>query len=147
MELVRWNPWREMFSVGNRGNAAFDEFFYPAGMRENAAAVGNWNPVVDVYENDDHFVIKADLPGIDKKDIALDVKENVLTLKGERHGDEEVKKENAHCRERVYGRFARAFKLPNHVDATKITADYRDGVLKIEIPKPEAAKPQPITIH
>lgn len=147
MELVRWNPWREMFNGRNRANTLFDEFFYPGEVRGNAAAVWNWNPVVDVYENDDHFVIKADLPGIDKKDIALDVKEGVLTLKGERHVDEDVTRENAHCRERVHGRFERAFKLPNHIDADKISADYKDGVLKIEIPKPEVAKPKQITIH
>lgn len=143
MELVRWNPWREMNDTHHRANALFDEFFFPAGMQANTA----WNPVVDVYETDDHFVIKADLPGIDKKDIALDVKEGVLTLKGERHADEEVKKENTHFRERVFGRFVRAFKLPDHVDADKITADYANGVLKIEIPKPEAVKPRQITVH
>ncbi len=147
MELVRWNPWREMFNVRSRANTFLDEFFFPADVRENAATVWNWNPVVDVFENEDHFVIKADLPGIDKKDITLDVKEGVLTLKGERHVDEEVKKENTYCRERVHGRFERAFKLPNHVDADKITADYKDGVLKIEIPKPEVIKPKQITIH
>ncbi len=147
MELVRWNPWREMFGGRHRVGTLFDDFFYPAGGRENATAVWNWNPVVDVYENDDHFVIKADLPGLDKKDIALDVKEGVLTIKGERHSDEEVKNENAYCRERVYGRFERAFRLPRDVDAEKITADYKDGVLKIEIPKPEEVKPKQITIH
>ena len=147
MELVRWNPWREMINVRNRANSLFDEFFYPDAARANVSAVWNWHPVVDVYENDNSFVIKADLPGIEKKDIALDVKDQVLTIKGERHVDEEVQKENAHCRERAYGRFERAFKLPNHVDADKITADYKDGVLKIEIPKPEAVKPKQITIH
>ncbi len=147
MELVRWNPWREMFNARRRANTLFDEFFFPAGDRENVRTVWNWNPVVDVYETEDHFVIKADLPGIDKKDIALDVKEGVLTLKGERQMDEDVRKENSYFRERVHGRFERAFKLPNHVDTEKITADYKDGVLKIEIPKPEVIKPKQITIH
>ena len=122
-------------------------FFFPAGDRENVRTVWNWNPVVDVYETEDHFVIKADLPGIDKKDIALDVNAGVLTLKGERQMDEDVRKENSYFRERVHRRFERAFKLPNHVDTEKITADYKDGVLKIEIPKPEVIKPKQITIH
>jgi HSP20 family protein len=146
MELVRWNPWREM-SARNRANVIFNEFFFPAGVQASTNTISNWNPSVDVHENDDHFVIKADLPGIDKKDIALDVKDGVLTLKGERHLDEEVKKENTHFRERVFGRFVRAFKLPEHIDADKITADHANGVLKIEIPKPEAAKPRQITVH
>ena len=147
MELVRWNPWRDMFGGRGRANMFFDEFFHPSAAHRNAAAEWHWNPGVDVYENDNHFVIKADMPGIDKKDIALDVKNGVLTLKGERHADEEVKKEKAYFRERVHGRFERAFKLPDHVDTDKITADYKDGVLKIEIPKPEAIKPRQITVH
>ena len=147
MELVRWNPWRDMFGGRSRANSLFDEFFYPRSASANTSAEWRWHPVVDVFENDDHFVIKADLPGIDKKDIALDVKDGVLTLRGERHVDEEVEKENVYFRERVHGRFERAFKLPNHVDTEKITADYKDGVLKIEIPKPEAIKPRQITVH
>ncbi len=147
MELVKWNPWRDMLGSRSRVNTLFDEFFSPTAGCANTDAEWNWHPVVDVYENDDHFVIKADLPGIEKKDIALDVKNGVLTLKGERHMEEEVKKEKAYFRERVHGRFERAFKLPDHVDADKITADYKDGVLKIEIPKPEAIKPRQITVH
>jgi HSP20 family protein len=136
-----------MFNMHNRTNPIFDEFFYPAGIRENAESVRRWNPVVDVYESEDKFVIKAELPGIEKKDIGLDVKGRVLTLSGERRLDEDVKQENTHCRERFYGRFERLFTLPRHVDTEKITADYKDGVLRIEIPKPEAAKPKQITVH
>ncbi len=147
MELVRWNPWRDMLGSRSRVNTLFDEFFIPAGVRGNSAAERSWHPVVDVYENEGHFVIKADLPGIDKKDISLDVKDGVLTLKGERLVEEEVKEDKAYFRERVHGRFERTFKLPKHVDADKITADYKDGVLKIEIPKPEAIKPRQITVH
>ncbi len=146
MELVRWNPWREMVGTRNRAGRFFDEFFFQTDAGENAAA-WNWNPVVDVYETDEHFVIKADLPGIEKDDLALDVKNGVLTLKGERSYDEEVKKENVHFRERAHGRFVRSFRLPEHVDTDKITADYTNGVLKIEIPKPETVKPKQITVH
>ena len=147
MELVRWNPWREMFDTRSRANRIWDGFFYPTAGQAGTATDWNWNPIVDVYETDEHFVIKADLPGIDKEDIALDVKDRILTLKGERQVDEEVQKENTHCRERIYGRFERTFRLPSHVDGSKITADYKDGVLRIEIPKPEDAKPRQITIH
>jgi HSP20 family protein len=147
MELVRLNPWREVSNTCNRANTLFDSLFYPAGGRADTTDAWNWNPVVDVYENEDHFVIKAEIPGIDRKDIGLDVKGRALTLKGERRVDEDLKQENAHCRERVYGRFERAFTLPSHVDIEKITADYKEGVLRIEIPKPEMAKPKQITIQ
>ena len=146
MELVRWNPWRTV-SSRSHANRIWDEFFHPTAGRGSTTMVLNWNPVVDVYETDESYVIKADLPGVDKKDIALDVKDRILTLKGERQVDEEVKKENAHCRERAYGRFERSFRLPSHVDGDKITADYKDGVLRVEIPKPESTKPKQITVH
>ena len=85
--------------------------------------------------------------GIDKKDIALDVKDRVLTLKGERAFDNEVKEENFYRRERTYGKFERAFNLPAHVKIEDIKADYKDGVLRIEIPKPEVQQPKQITVH
>ncbi|MBL0713648.1 MAG: Hsp20/alpha crystallin family protein [Desulfosarcina sp.] len=147
MELVRWNPWRNRLNDRDHVNGVFDELFYPVNGQDGLPAAWNWNPVVDVYENDGHFVIKAELPGIDKKDIDLDVKGRVLTLKGERHTEADMKNDNACCRERVYGRFARAFTLPNEIEADKISADYKDGVLKIEIPKPEVVKPKQISIH
>ena len=147
MELVRWNPWREMFNTRTRANRVWDEFFYPATGQTKATLDVNWHPVVDVYETDDRFVIKAELPGVDKKNIAVDVKDRVLTLKGERQAEEDVQNENTHCRERFYGRFERAFRLPSHVNGDLITADYKDGVLRIEIPKPEDTKPKQITVH
>ncbi len=146
MELVRLNPWREVFGGRSRATTLFDDFFHPA-VRRSANAEWHWNPVVDVHEDENHYIIKADMPGVDKKDIVIDVKNSVLTLKGERHADEKVDKGNVYFRERVHGQFERAFKLPDHVDTDKITADYKDGVLKIEIPKPEAIKPKQITVH
>lgn len=147
MELVRWNPWGELFNRRSRVNRIWDDFFDPTTGQANNAMDWSWNPVVDVYETDDQFVIKADLPGIAKEDIDLNVKDRVLTLKGERRLEKDGHTENVHSRERFYGRFERAFRLPNHVDGDKITADYKDGVLKIEIPKPEAIKPKQITVH
>jgi HSP20 family protein len=90
-----------------------------------------------MYDEDDRVVIKAELPGVDKKDIAVDVKDRVLTLSGERTYDNEVKAENYYRRERAYGKFQRAFNLPADVDSDKINADFKDGLLIIEVPKPE----------
>jgi HSP20 family protein len=108
-----------------------------------------WNryPTVDIYDNGEHLVITAELPGIDKEDIDIDVKNGVLTLKGERSSDNEVKEEKYYCRERTFGKFERVFRLPADVDPEKISADYKDGILKIDIPKPEEQKPKQITVH
>ena len=147
MNLVRRNPWGNMFTLRNRMNHFFDDESYPVFKGDEELAMCNWNPVVDIYDNEDNIVIKAELPGIDKKDIVIDVKDRVLTLKGERSLDNEVKEENFYRRERAFGKFERAFTLPTDVDSGKIRADFKDGVLKIDIPKPEKQKPKEITIH
>lgn len=147
MQLVKLNPVRDMFSFRNRINHMFDDVFYPINRDEVEFSMGSWNPVVDVYDNDDSIVIKAELPGIDKEGIEIDVKDRVLTLKGERSSESEVKDDNYYRRERSFGKFERAFTLPADVDPDKIKADYKDGVLKIDIPKPEEKKPRQITIH
>jgi HSP20 family protein len=107
----------------------------------------NWNPAVDVYDTDNTVVIKAELPGIDKKDLSIDVNGRVLTLKGERSGDNEVKEEKYYRKERFHGKFERSFTLPDDTDPEKIQAEFKDGVLKIEVPKPEEKKPKQITVH
>ncbi len=147
MELIRWNPMYDMFNRRHRMNKMLGDFFYPSVQDQEDSEAWNFNPAADIYENDDHIVIKAELPGIDKKDIVVDVKNRVLTLKGERSSEDETKEDNYYRRERRYGRFERAFTLPTEVDLDKIKADYKDGVLKIEIPKPQAKKPKKITVH
>jgi HSP20 family protein len=128
-------------------NRLFDDFFYPTYREDSDLGMLDWNPVADIYDNEDHLVIKAELPGVDKKDIVVDVKEGVLTLKGERSYDNEVKEDKYYRKERTFGRFERSFTLPVNVEAEKIKADFKDGILKIEIPKPETQKPKKITIH
>jgi len=138
---------KDMFSLRHQMNHFFDDIFRPVVWDEGRLAAWSWNPTVDIYENDGTIVINAELPGIDKKDIVIDVKDGVLTLKGERSSDNEVKKEKYYRRERTFGRFERAFRLPEDVDPEKISADYKDGILKISIPKPEERKPKQITVH
>ena len=147
MNLVRWNPWREMNTLQNRLNHLLADSFFQTGRSDDDMSMGTWHPVVDMYDEDDKIVIKAELPGMDKKDIAIDVKDRVLTLSGERNTDNEVKEENYYRRERVYGKFQRAFSLPADVDSDKIKADFKEGLLKIEVPKPEKQKPKQITVH
>ena len=147
MNLIRWNPLGEMTTMQNRINRMFNAPYWPAGRMDDKTGMGMWNPAVDLYEKDDHFVIKAELPGVDKKDISIDLKDRVLTLSGERSYENEAKEENYYRRERSYGKFQRAFTLPADVDSDKINAEFKDGLLQIEVPKPEQQKPKQVTIH
>jgi HSP20 family protein len=147
MNLVRWNPSGEMTAMQNRINRMLNTPYWRADRMDDDTAMGRWNPAVDLYEKDDHFVIKAELPGVDKKDISIDLKDRVLTLSGERLFENEVTEENYYRRERSYGKFQRAFTLPADVDSDKIKAEFKDGLLQIEVPKPEQQKPKQVTIH
>lgn len=147
MNLVRWNPGREMATFHNRLNRFFDDSFFPTRWVSDDMGLGSWNPKVDIYEKDNTFVIKAELPGLEKKDVSVDVQDRVLTLTGERKLDNEIQEDSYFRREMSYGRFQRAFTLPANVDSDNITADFKDGLLKIEVPKPEEAKPKSVSIH
>ena len=147
MNLVRWNPYGEMTAMRNRINRMFNEPYWLTSRMDDDTGMGMWNPAVDLYEKGDHFVIKAELPGVDKKDISIDLKDRVLTLSGERSYENEVKEENYYRKERSYGKFQRAFTLPSDVDSDKIKAEFKDGLLQIEVPKPEQQKPKQVTIH
>jgi HSP20 family protein len=147
MELIRWNPRRELLGLHNTINRMFDNFISPTVRGDEALSVWGWNPVVDIYENEENIVITAELPGVDKKDMTVDVKGRVLTLKGERSTDNEVKEDNYYRQERCYGKFERCFTLPVEIAPEKIKADYKDGVLKIDIPKTEESKPKQVSIH
>jgi HSP20 family protein len=147
MNLVRWNPWNDMWTLRNRFNRFFDEAMIPAGNGDDSLSLADWNPVVDIYDNEDSVVINAELPGIEKDKITVDVKGRVLTLCGERSDEKEVRQDSYYRRERSFGRFERSFTLPAHVETEKITADYKDGILKIHVPKPEAVKPKQITVN
>jgi HSP20 family protein len=114
---------------------------------DEPAATTSWSPAVDIYESENEIIVQAELPGVDRKDITLHLEKNVLTLKGERRFEKETKQENYHRIERSYGGFSRAFSIPAMVDEEKIRADYKDGILKIALPKKEQVKPKQIQIE
>ena len=147
MNLVKWNPWGETEAYEDRIGRIFGNSYVPESWLGDGESQMNWNPAVDVYDNDNSFIIQVELPGLEKKDIEIDVKDGVLTLKGERSSDKEWKDEKYYRRERAFGKFQRAFKLPSDIDPEKVKADFKNGVLKIEIPKPEIQKPKKITVH
>src|SRR5438552_4068077 len=145
MTITRWDPFRDLSVLQERMNRLFNDA--GRGWRnDEAAATTTWSPAVDIFETEGEIVVKAELPGVDRKDITLNLDNNVLTLKGERRFEKETKEENYHRIERAYGGFSRAFSIPATVDEEKIRADYRDGVLKIALPKKEVAKPKQIRI-
>jgi HSP20 family protein len=126
MSLIRWDPFRGF---------------------NTAISTTAWNPSVDILETDNDVVVKAELPGLDPKSIDVRLENNVLLLKGDRHFEKETKEENYHRIEREYGSFSRAFSLPMAVKEEKITAEYKDGILKIVLPKKEELKPRTIRIE
>lgn len=148
MAIVRWEPFRDLLTLQDRMNRLFDESFRGAnrGADDDWALGGSWAPAVDIYEQNGNIELKAELPGIDPKDVDIRVENNVLTLRGERRIDDEVKRESYHRVERAYGAFSRSFTLPTVVDTEKIQAEYKDGVLRLVLPKKEEAKPRQIQI-
>ncbi len=150
MAIVRWEPFRDLMTVQERMNRIFDDAFRGAagrGQQEDDWALGGtWAPPVDIYEQDGNLVLKAELPGIDPKDVDVRVENNVLTLTGERKFENEVKREQYHRVERAYGRFSRSFTLPNVVDTANSKAEFKEGLLRVVMPKREEAKPKQISI-
>jgi HSP20 family protein len=147
MAIVRWEPFRNLVSIQDRMNRIFDEAFRGREADEDWALGGSWAPPVDIYEQDGNLVLKAELPGVDPKDVDVRVENNVMTLRGERRFDDEVKRESYHRVERAYGTFSRSFTLPSVVDTGSIKAEYKDGVLRVMMPKREEAKPKQIAIQ
>lgn len=147
MQLTRWTPNNNFFTVPTLFNSFLNDFFYPAKRATEKDGLWGWNPAVDVYENDDAIIVKAELPGVDKDQITVDVEGRVLTIKGERKYENEVKEDSYYRRERSYGSFQRAFTLPDGADSDAIKAEYKDGVLKIKVPKSETQKPKQISVH
>jgi HSP20 family protein len=143
MALVRWDPARELDSLQSDVNRLFDGFF---GRNASPSTGRRWIPAMDLVETDDHLVLRADLPGIDRDDIAIEVKDNVLTIAGERRDQHEEKDEGFHRVERSFGRFSRSLDLPGEIAADKVDAKFDRGVLEVRIPKPEERKPTRIEI-
>src|SRR5215475_14428163 len=146
MAISRWDPFRDLNALQDRMNRLFDDAGRGWRSDSEPAATTSWSPAVDIFETEGEIVVKAELPGMERKDITLNLEKNVLTLKGERRFEKETKDENYHRIERSYGAFSRAFAIPATVDEEHISAEYKDGVLKIALPKKEQAKPKQIRI-
>ena len=145
MALVRWDQGRELDTLQSEVNRIFDAFFggRPA---QGAARAQRWLPAMDLVETDDHLVLRADLPGLERDDVEIEVKDGVLTISGERRSEHEQKSEGFYRMERAFGSFSRSLSLPDGVDADSISADFDKGVLEVRIPKPAETKPHRVQI-
>ncbi len=145
MAIVRYNPFRELRTMQEQMNRLLDLAWNKEAGEE--LAEGIWQPPVDIYEDEDSVVIKAEVPDIDQKDIEVRIEDNTLTLRGERKLDQSVRKENYHRVERYYGPFQRSFSIPPTIDQEMVKASSDRGVLTVILPKKKEKKPKQITVE
>jgi len=143
MALIRWDPSRELDDMFERYTKAVGQ---PRAGSQEIIATGDWAPRVDIAETDKAYEIKAEIPEVNKDDVKVTVDSGVLTIRGERKQEKEEKGKKFHRVERYYGIFTRSFTLPDNVDETKVKASFKDGMLNLQIPKTEKAKPKSIEV-
>jgi HSP20 family protein len=147
MALIRWEPVREINSLQNEMNRLFNTFFdSPAPANSAPAAQRRWVPAMDLIETPEDFVLRADLPGLAKGDVNIELDDNVLTISGERKAAHESEREGYYRVERAWGAFSRSLTLPEGVDPETVQAAFDRGVLEVRVPKPEQRKPRKVSI-
>ena len=144
MALIRWEPARELQSIQQEMNRLFGTFLDPQSGVEGGGR--RWVPATDLVEEGDHYVLRADVPGVSEDDVKVELEDNVLTVSGERKSEHEQRKNGYYRIERASGRFARSLTLPEGVDAASIKARFENGVLEVSIPKPAERKPHRVAI-
>ncbi len=145
MDLIRWEPFEGLTRVQSRINDLFEETFGRPRLPHTSSS-GVWYPPVDILESKDSYLFRAELPGMKKEDFHLELKDETLTLSGERKLEEPANGVEYHRTERLAGKFSRSFYLPQTVKHDGIKATYRDGILEVFVPKAEEAKPKQITV-
>jgi HSP20 family protein len=145
MSMVRWNPFRELEDMQTRLNRFFNGTL-PRPGEDEGVFFADWAPPVDIEETDKEYLIKAELPDIRKEEVKVEMTDGVLTIEGERKREKEENGKKLHKVERSYGRFVRQFVLPKEVEAAKIEAEFKDGMLNVHLPKTAAAKPKAIEV-
>ncbi len=145
MTIVRWEPFRELSTLQGEMNRLFDSVF-DAPRGNGGGALRRWMPAMDLVETDDHFVLRADLPGMSEDDVKIEVEDGTLVVSGERKAEHADRQEGFYRVERAFGTFSRSLTLPKGVDADAVTASFERGVLEVRVPKPEQRKPRRIEI-
>lgn len=146
MALVRWDPFRNIATLQDRINRLFEDAFPRTAEGDENLSVSDWRPLVDVFEADEGLAVHIDLPGVNKEDVSVEVKENVLTISGERKYDTSVGDDRYYRKERTFGTFRRSFAMHTAVAPDSIKATFKNGVLKIKIPKPQEVKPKQVSV-
>jgi HSP20 family protein len=146
MNLVRWDPFRELEEMSERLSRMIGQSTRHRENGKETLTVADWAPTVDISETEGEYLIKAELPGVEKDGVKITLQDEVLTLQGERKQEKEEKAKKYHRIERSYGRFVRSFTLPDSVDEAKVLAEFKDGVLSLHLPKTEKAKPKAIEV-
>ena len=146
LQLTTWNPFRELDEVQNRLGQFFGGTFPRFGNGNGGLKLADWSPQVDISEDDKEYLIKADLPEMKKDEIKVNVENGVLTVSGERKTEKEEKNKKFHRIERSYGTFERSFTVPEDADGGKVSAEFKEGVLKVHLPKNPVAKPKAIDV-
>jgi len=146
MAVVKWDPFRDLLSIQDRMNKLFEQTLSRS-RAEEGIAPSTWTPAVDIYETPEAIVLQADLPGLRREDIDIQIRDDTLTLRGERRFAKDVHEESYLRIERAYGAFHRSFTLPATIQQEKIRAVFRDGILELTLPKAEEVKPKKIAIE
>jgi HSP20 family protein len=146
MNMTRWDPFRELEDMTTRLNRFFDRGSVRRGTAEDRDAFAQWSPSVDVQETDTEYLVKADLPAVKKEDVKVSVEDGILSLEGERKQEQEEKGKKFHRVERSYGKFVRRLTVPTDVDQQKLTAEFKDGVLSVHLPKSPEARPRTVDV-
>lgn len=145
--LTTWDPFKELNELEHRLATIFGRApVRKSGGKEEAMTVAEWAPLVDITEDEKEYLIKAELPEVKKDDVKVSVQDGILTISGERKSEKEEKNKKFHRVEWAYGSFSRSFTLPEDADADKVAGDFKDGVLKVHVPKSEKAKPKKIEV-
>ena len=144
--ITPWSPFRELEALERRFDDIFGRPSLPSIWRRIPTEERGWAPAIEVFDREDKFVVKAEVPGIKAEDIDISVVGDILTIKGEKKAETEVKEEDYYCCERSYGSFYRSIALPSDVDANKIEANYEDGVLEVSLPKAPEVKPKKVAV-
>ncbi|HVB58714.1 MAG TPA: Hsp20/alpha crystallin family protein [Candidatus Acidoferrales bacterium] len=142
--VTRWDPFRRASTLQDQVNRLFESTFH---ADRNESSLTTWAPAVDIYETENELVLKADIPDVNEKDLDIRVENNMLTVRGERKFEQKVKEDDYLRIERTYGAFSRSFGLPNTVNSEGIKAEYKNGVLTVEMPKRAESKPKQVKVN
>jgi HSP20 family protein len=146
MNVVRWDPFRELEDMSARLNRMIGRSVASQDKGRETLTVADWTPLVDISETDSEYLIKAELPEVKKEDVKVTVEDGVLTIQGDRRQEKEERGKKFHRIERAYGSFVRSFTVPDYVDDAKVSAEFKDGVLTLHLPKSERAKPKAVEV-